>query len=199
MRPIIIMICGPHIEDDRDSPQYHRIDAAIQVARELLERGQWPEILVCGDARQGQDIERFVARANDALAMPRAVGCYDEGASTLTDVRAAIRWLNDLDSEEPTQVVQLTLVTDWWHLPRAQIMLFGEMARRLDPHVQMRHYTACPVYGGVLPTPEQHCREQAGTIAYLNGTYRSNTDLSWGKPSPLVPSAPSSSTSTSSS
>lgn len=183
MSRFVLMVCGPHLYDDRPSPIHQRIDAATYHAAV-----KDATLLVCGDACGGEDVRHFIARARGRHPDLSIHGCYDPGACTLTDVRAGLRQLNELVA--PGGEAHVLLVTDDYHIRRAGVMLRGEIAshltrgQRLTVEDRFLHGTPRP------PDETQLAREEQGLRDYLDGRYRARTDNHWGKPS-LVSSVPS--------
>jgi hypothetical protein len=190
---VAVALCGPHLHDDRDSLQYHRVKEAVESMYTTLFSSHM--LLICGDARQGQDVCRLgeyacrIIGQYDAIgevSVPRrVVPLYDEGGSTLSDARVALRWINAIT--EPGTRTRLRLFTDWWHMERAMAMCRLE-AEHLLTRGRSIVVTPHPLVDaeGRAVTEEQLCRERQGLRDYLAGTYASNSCLGWGKP----PAAP---------
>ncbi|OGL98760.1 hypothetical protein A2304_01105 [Candidatus Uhrbacteria bacterium RIFOXYB2_FULL_57_15] len=123
------MFCGPH-ETNEWSPRYHRVDHAIAIARETRS-----PLVIVGDAFDGRDVEHFAMRA--ASRGTRAIGAFDPGSRTLTDVRGALRLIGS--TAEFDVVADILVVTDDWHAPRCLAMLFGER-RVLLPDREIRFH-----------------------------------------------------------
>ncbi len=184
-----VALCGPHRYDDRDSLQFHRVDEAI---RSMYWTPHWSDVLIiCGDARRGKDVyrlgeyaSRIVHESNqigEATTPKRVVPLYDSGASTLSDVRLVLRWVNA--TTEPGSRTRLRLFTDDWHMPRASAMCEREAAMILT-HDRSVIVTPHPVESAHAPpvTDEQLRRERKGLDDYYSGLYVPNTGLGWGKP-----------------
>ncbi len=178
MHQFVVMVCGPHQFDDRDSPCFNRIDASTQAARRLH-----ATLLVCGDARGGQDVARFVERARKLLPAHTVIACYDKAGNTLGDVRAALCAMRRIVHGEDTG--EVLLLSDDYHMRRLGILFRGEMAKtfvRGQLRVTDFGISAPPR----PPTDEQLAREEQGVCDYLAGIYNGN-GTGWGKPPPDVP------------
>lgn len=183
----VVTVCGPHMYDDRDSPCYNRVDAATQAA--LYRHAV---LLIAGDARNGQDLARFVERSRRLLAYDAVVECYDPAGDTLGDVQATLRAIRErIIDGDPAEVM---LVTDDYHMRRLGVMFRGEMARTFARgQLRVRDF-------GIpgpprAPTDLELAREEQGLCDYLAVTYGQNHDgVHWGKPAPadiiIVPTAP---------
>ena len=165
---IVAMFCGPH---ENGGVTFRRIDAAIDAAKRLR-----APLMIAGDANDGNDLEVFAARASDQY-VTYIRSLYDPRANTLVDVELVI---NELMSPRYRTVQTIHLVTDWWHMPRAIVMLFWELRRRM-PHRQFSIVTVnaeCPA-----PPERELERERQGIVDYLAGTYGCRpVDEPYGKP-----------------
>jgi len=121
MSALVLHFCGPH-RDGSWSPLYHRLEAAVHVARE-----ECAPLLVVGDAYGGRAVEHFVAFARERGI--EAVGAFDPGARTLSDVYASLLAIHD--RSEFAVVDRVFVVTDDWHVERCLEMLRGERDRFL--------------------------------------------------------------------
>ncbi len=172
MQNFVVMLCGPHEHDHEVSPQFHRIELALHVAR----RDQ-SELLICGDARNGLDVALFVEHVGRAGYVATPV--FNEVGSTITDVRAALAYIGCHTPRISSGTVRV--VTDDWHMERALTMVRGEASQYLDDG---QGYVFRPItaVGGVPPARWQLEREAQGIQDYRSGRYAPNKSLSWGKP-----------------
>ncbi len=175
----VVMVCGPHMYDDHDSPCLNRIDAATQAA--LYRQAT---LLVCGDARDGQDVVRFVLRARELLSEHTVIACYDPAGNTLGDVRAALRAIRQMIVDgSPAEVL---LVTDDYHMRRLGIMFRGEMAK-MFARGQLRVRDFGIPSPPRSPTDAELEREEQGICDYLAGAYGVHPNgHHWGKPMPAA-------------
>jgi|GEM_PF-2533912 hypothetical protein len=118
----VVMLCGPHKDPTNQeySPQFHRIDAATEVARQLGIR-----LFVAGDATGGRDVALFVARARAAGV--EAIEVYDAIGNTEGDVCATLRRLL---IAEFAGIRHLVLVTGFAHTIRV-----FEWFNRMKPQI----------------------------------------------------------------
>jgi hypothetical protein len=175
----VVMVCGPHRYDDCDSPCFNRVDAAVQAA--LYYHAC---LLVCGDARRGQDVARFVLRARKLLADHAVIACYDAAGNTLGDVQAALRAMRALIVDGTT--AEVLLVTDDYHMRRLGVMFRGEMAN-LFARGQLRVRDFGLSGPPRAPTDAELDREEHGVCDYLAGRYGENpTGCRFGKPVPAA-------------
>lgn len=174
MPNFVVMLCGPHKEDQVRSPQFHRVNAAIRLAKRY---GR--DLLVCGDATGGSDVELYVRHAHDH-GYRDAVPLYDGGKCTLADVRSALTFVRDNTGDHSSGTVYV--VTDEWHMDRALVMFRGE-ADKVLVHDQEYDFEPIAVVGGKRPLKWQRMRERQGIEDYIAGRYRTDSSLAWGKPS----------------
>lgn len=157
LQSAVVMFCGPH--DEGDQTPTRRIDTAIQVA---LRRGL--PLFVAGDAFGERELERFEARAyyHGVQSVFRA---YDARRCTLSDAQAVA---GAIVKHDLTDLRELFLATDWWHMDRARAMLDGEttgiLGRRLD-------VIPVAVTTGPRPSTLTFENERQGLEDYLAGTY----------------------------
>lgn len=173
MIDFVVMLCGPHEDDHARSPQFHRVNAAIRLAKRY---GR--DLLICGDATGGSDVELFARHAVEH-GCSGAIPLYDADKSTLTDVRSALRHIRDNTGGHSSGTVHV--VTDEWHMPRAIAMFRGE-ANHILVGDQEYVFEPISVVGGKRPEKWQRMREAKGIEDYLQGRYRSDPALAWGKP-----------------
>lgn len=88
-----------------------RVDAGIAIAERL-----GCTLVVCGDSNSGSDVRVLVEHAK-AHGMKAAVGVHQTHSNTRMDAANAVRFA----TETGASVVDLYIVTDWWHLPRAYV------------------------------------------------------------------------------
>lgn len=181
-------LCGPHRFDDRESLQFHRLEAAMDFT---MRDRTVHALAICGDSRGGRDVEilgdiasreisGFAERA-EMNAWPRVVPIFDPGGSTISDVRVLLRWVNAMTA--PATGTVLSVFTDDWHMARVVAMCEGEAVALLT-HGRFVRIVPHPVVGGVPVTAEQLRRERQGIADYRSGAYAPNTGLGWGKPPP---------------
>lgn len=157
MQSVVTMFCGPH-DEGNDVPR-RRIDKAVQVAL----AHQVP-LLIAGDANRGKDINAFVAIAK-SQGVRHVVGLYDPAASTFSDAFCVARELKI--RPEFGNVSRIYLVTDFWHMLRASIML----ERICLDHALQVEIIHAPVTKGPVPPEVVLAGEQQGIEDFLAGRY----------------------------
>lgn len=176
VRGIVVVFCGPHNNDGSISNV--RINRAIEEAHQL---GRGTLLLIAGDGNCGSDVRYFVQRA-ELEGIKNVVGLYDSGRCTLSDARVTVREIKDrVGASEP---ICVHLVTDWWHMSRAAIMLLSEAQNTgINPPL-----IKCVNVEGPMP-PEHVLRgEIQGISDYLAGTYGQRQAYEdWGKPAAISP------------
>ena len=170
MQSVVALFCGPH-DEGNDVPR-RRIDKAVQVA--LLHQ---ITLLIAGDANHGKDIDVFVRIAKSQV-VSRVVGLYDPAASTFSDAFCVVRILRTQPEFE--HVSRIYLVTDFWHMLRAALILERVC---LDHGLQIEIIHA-PVTNGPVPPEIVLAGEQQGIEDFLAGRYGARKAYDpYGKPS----------------
>ncbi len=165
---VVAVFCGPHNDDG--SISYARVDAAIEHAL----RHDLP-LIVAGDGNCGSDVRHFISRAQAAGVLD-TTGLYDQGRCTLSDAQQVVGKVAEMF---PRRRVHMHLVTDWWHMSRAAIMLMGETRCACLEDLTIR----CVNVEGPTPTTNILRGEAQGVTDYLAGTYGERTAYEpWGKP-----------------
>lgn len=171
---VVAVLCGPH--DNDGSVCFRRVDRGIAVAIE-----QNIPLIVAGDANGRADVRLFCDRAHEA-GVRTIYEAYDRRASTLFDVRSITRLLQfEPDLQD---VKRVHLVTDYWHMARATVMLADQLRKRLGGSYAI----ACEnVMDGPEPPPDVFAREHRGLMAYIDGTYDTTSlpHVPYGKPQPF--------------
>jgi hypothetical protein len=103
---------------------FGRIDRAIALAKARKDS----LILMVGDGNHGRDCKAFVAYATVHGVKATAVSNLGN-ASTRGDAEAVAIEIASLVYTLPRVRVELSLVTCWYHVPRAWTMLFGELRK----------------------------------------------------------------------
>jgi len=169
MYSVVAMFCGPH-DENNDVPR-RRIDKAVQVS--LLH--QIP-LLVAGDANHCKDIDVFMAIAK-SQGVRHVVGLYDPAASTFSDAFCVARELKN--QSEFQNVSRIYLVTDFWHMLRASLIL-EKVCLEHTLQIEIIHI---PVTNGPLPPQIVLDGEQQGIQDFLAGRYGSRKAYDpYGKP-----------------
>lgn len=156
-KSVVVMFCGPH--DESEGIPTRRIDHAITIARSL----EVP-LFIAGDAFGGAEVQRFQARAW-SMGVQTAIRAFDPRHCTLSDAQAVCRLLSEREFGRLTRV---HLVTDWWHMERASVMLEGELES-----IVCRRILVVPesVMTGPVPNAVVHRNEQQGLEDYRAGVY----------------------------
>lgn len=170
MSTLVLHFCGPH-RDRTWSPLYHRLDAALTVAREARS-----PLLIAGDAFEGRAVAHYaeIARARGVTVFET----FDSGARTLTDARAALRVIRD--RPELADVDHVLVVTDDWHVDRAMVMLAGERRHVLPERMLRLHNRSTDA--GPRPPPQVKLGERRGIEDYLAGRPYNPFGEPFGKP-----------------
>lgn len=155
----VVMFCGPHDEGDRTPTR--RIDHAISLAMH-----QGLPLFVAGDAFHGEEVRYFQQRASNA-GVATAIRAFDPRHCTLADAQAIGRIVLERHFD---RLERLHLVTDWWHMERALIMLDLELKRILGRQIQVVPES---IFTGPAPGPLVHQNERQGLDDYLAGRYGS--------------------------
>lgn len=168
-REVIVMFCGPH---ENGQISYRRIDAAIDAALRL----NLPLVLA-GDGNFGHDIKMFAERAHNMGVHP-IESLYDQQATTLSDARLLCQFLRD--NEAFQRVEKIHLVTDYWHMPRASLMLATLLLLHRTSHAFCISFISVQT-----PRPSELVLhyERKGIHDFVNGRYGKNKPLiQFGKP-----------------
>jgi len=130
---LIVVLCGPSCHDGY--PSTRRIFRAIQGA--LDERSA---LVIAGDGAGGTHVKLFTSMAEDH-GVEKVISLFDTRASTVANVEQVVQHLRDMEEKRLAQDVPISrmgmktgkkinrrleeifLVSDSWHLPRAQIIL----------------------------------------------------------------------------
>lgn len=173
MNRAVVMFTPPHYKV-RGVPRLWmgRIDHAIKVAckqRSLL--------IVAGDANSGHDLDAFVLRAHRSPvpAVLRAFNGHDRALkNTRGDARAIAGVLREIDPDG--RITRLTIVTCWYHVPRAWIALRQELGSR---RVRI---SASPVWTKLAHGLRVLPNELRGCWDYLRGNLQQSRGAHIGKP-----------------
>lgn len=166
---VVVIFCGPH---EKGRVSFRRIDAAINAA---LEFGL--PLLIAGDGNKGLDVVAFEMRARER-GVSVVVPLYDAQANTLTDARLVCEFLRQRTGYEMVQTVHL--VTDYWHMPRASLML--------SMLLREQSVDRCVVLNCVhvqTPPPSQSVldAERQGIEDFMQGRYEPDSSpVQFGKP-----------------
>jgi len=157
MQSVVAMFCGPH--DEGNVVPRRRIDKAVEAALEH----QVP-LLIAGDGNNHRDVTAFMEIAR-FRGVRHVIGLYDPEANTLSDAVCVAKQVND--NPEFARVRRIYLVTDFWHMPRAKMMLETvciEYALQLD-------VISSPVTSGPMPPEAVLLGERQGIEDFLAGRY----------------------------
>lgn len=161
---------------------YSRIDFAITVARE-----HFAPLIVCGDANEGRDVRAFCERARCAGVATVCQAVWTGGASnTYRDLEMAVRML--VNDPEFGGTEAFRLVTDPWHMPRAEAMaqrLIREVCAEANrPAFFLRTSEVSPYWN---PPAWRILNERQGLDDFLAGRYDPSRRLDpLGKPAHAV-------------
>jgi len=153
----VVMFCGPH--DEGDQTPTRRIDQAIQLALSLD-----VPLFVAGDAFNGEEVARFQAHAWHT-GVSVIIPAFDARHCTLADAQAVA---TKIVEHRLDRLSHLHLVTDWWHMERASLMLERELARILGRTIRVQPSS---VFAGPTPSSLVHENERQGLEDYLAGRY----------------------------
>ena len=162
---VVAIFCGPH---ENGVVSFRRIDVAIQVALRI----QVP-LVIAGDGNFGRDLDVFAKRAHLA-GVTIVKTFYDARANTLADAQMVCEHLST--SAEFYDVRTIHLVTDFWHMPRATLILISQMTTRLFELVCVPVMTPVPSLDVLLA-------EQRGIQDLFSGQYGiRHNGVHFGKP-----------------
>ncbi len=153
----VVVFCGPH--DEGEQTPTRRIDHAIQLARER----NFP-LFIAGDAFGGEEVRCFQVRAWSAGVLT-VISAFDSRHCTLSDAQAVAA---EIIGRRLDHLNHVHLVTDWWHMERASVMLERELARILERAVRVQ---PASVFTGPAPSSLVHENERRGLADYRAGIY----------------------------
>ena len=172
LRAVVVVLCGPHAPGGE--VLFHRIDRAIRVATD-----HGVPLMIAGDGNGGEDVELFARRAL-ASGVERVITIAQALSTTLEDV---CRVAHKLSESEYERVLQVCLVTDEWHMPRAVVMLADRLKSErgaLDVEIICENVLEGP------PPPRwvSAYAEQHGLQDFISCRYDSRRAINpaWGKP-----------------
>lgn len=115
---VVVLFCGPRTTSGH--PSTRRITHAIDVA--VSERHR---LLIVGDAYNGEDLELFASMAKEHdVDQVIPITVPSEIANTKTNAQAVA---TELAKHAFQSVNRVWLVTDYWHMKRAQYHLAAEL------------------------------------------------------------------------
>lgn len=165
-RRVAVVLGAPVAPDGTESPALaRRIDAAVAlgtdgaVDRLLLTGGAttpgWPPE---AEWMAGRLVQAGIAR-DRVIVEPRALTTRQNARHSLTLLRRMAE-----EAGRPDRPVDLLVVTDLWHLPRA-LMLFAVLSRRMGMTVTLRGHGVRPARPTWRWYAAQPLREAAALVA----------------------------------
>lgn len=122
---VVVLFCGPRTKSGH--PSTLRITRAIEVARSERAR-----LLIVGDAHDGADVDLFVSMAKEhGVERVSPVRVASELANTEANANQVALALKDATYRSVNTVY---LVTDHWHMQRANLHLKDALTRARGTH-----------------------------------------------------------------
>lgn len=170
----IVMFTPPHYKV-RGSPRLWmgRVDRAIKLALKYD-----CQLVIAGDANGGKDLDIFVSRARNA-GVKNVVRAFNGHDPLLKNTRGDARMIASAVNADDS-ICQITIVTCWYHVPRAWVALRQELQREVT--VRASPVWSKLVHGiKVLPNELRGCRDYLlGSPQRTRGSHIGKPDFSEG-------------------